>query len=172
MIILNISEEYGCNHWYAVLSDERYEQLKNEWLTIRGLNCLVPVRFLIPEALNFPLLPEYAQFADEKYLEANNIQVINAHIHQSDDSFLEGVDGDIPEGEFEFKGIRYSEDQVYEIFHQYRDEDDKIESSSAPNNLSFGLDVTEILEWPDDVALPVGWIRTKDKIVKDSSTSH
>lgn len=125
MIVLNISEEYGSNHWYAVITEERYEELKNEWRTIKGLNCLVPVRFLIPEALDFPLKPEHAQLSDEKYIKANSIKIINAHIHQCDDSFLEGVDGDIPEGEFEFKGISYSRDEVSKIFHQYRDEDNK-----------------------------------------------
>jgi len=149
MIVLNISEEYGCYHWYAVISEERYEDLKNEWQTIKGLNCLVPVRFLIPEALDFPLKPEHAQLSDEKYIEANNIKIINAHIHQCDDSFLEGVDGDIPEGKFEFKGISYSEEEVRKIFHQYRDEDNKRWSENEqtePAKIPFEscFEVTEV----------------------------
>lgn len=145
MIIVNISEEYGCNHWYAALSNERFEELKSEWQTIKGLNCLVPVRFLIPEALNFPLRPEHAQFADDKYLEANSIEVVNAHIHECDDSFLEGADYDIPEGEFEFKGKTYSEDEVLKIFHRYRDEDEK-NLSEEPENIPFKscFEITEV----------------------------
>jgi hypothetical protein len=173
MIVLNISEEYGCDHWYAVMTEDRYEELKREWQTIKGLNCLVPVRFLIPEASNFPLKPEHAQFADEKYIENNDVKVVNSHIHQCDDSYLEGVDYEIPEGEFEFKGKSYSEDDVYKIFRQYRDEEDKIrgeneQESQAPDHLELGLEIDAIHYWPEDVALPNGWVRTEEGIVQKS----
>lgn len=172
MIILNISEEYGYNHWYAVISEDRYEELKKEWQTIKGLNCLVPVRFLIPEALNFPLLPEHSQFSDPTYIESSGTKVVDAHIHSSDDSFLEGVEYEIPEGDFAFKGKTYSEEEVNKIFHQYRDEDNKRWDESEqvaqiPDHLSFGLDVTEIYEWPADLVLPAGWVRTKDRMIKN-----
>lgn len=175
MILLNISEEYGYDQWYAVISEDRYQELKNEWQTIKGLNCLVPVRFLIPEALNFPLRPEHAQFSDPKYIESSGAQIVDAHIHQWDDSFLQGVDYDIPEGEFSFKGKTYSEEEVNKIFHEYRDEDnkrlDELDAAQVPDHLGFGLNITEIYDWPEDVPLPAGWIRTKDRILKDSSSS-
>ena len=124
--ILHISEEYGFNEWYAILSDERYEELKNQWKTLKGLNCLVPVRFLVPEAKNFPLRDEHKDYGDLEYLQKNKVQIVGSHIHQSDDSWLEDADYDIPESQnFEFKGKTYTEEEVNKIFHQYRDEEDK-----------------------------------------------
>lgn len=124
MKILFVNEEYGYNTWYAIISDERYEEIKSEWQTIKGLNCLVPVRFLFPEAKNLPLYPEDQKYADKEYLAQNNIEIIDCHVHQSDDSFLAGINYEIPEQKrFEFKGKIYSEEEVYKILDEYRTKD-------------------------------------------------
>lgn len=179
MIVLNISEEYGYAHWYAVLTNERYEELKKEWQTIRGLNCLVPVRFLIPEASSFPLRPEHAQFAEDEYLKANKIQVISVHVHQSDDSYLGDLGWTIPDQNmFEFKGVKYTEEQVTALFDKYRAEDiadyemrkEEIEAPWQPDG--FGP-IDMIYDWPDDTPLPTGWVRTSEgTIVRDSSNGN
>lgn len=186
MIILNISEEYGCNQWYAILSNERYEELKKNWQTIKGLNCLVPVRFLIPEAVNFPLRIEDQKFADPEFLRENNVRIENAHIHQSDDSYIADLNYEIPEQEnFEFMGIEYTSEQISEIFNKYRTEDDQEYDKRYEANPEFfehGIAVPEawglldgfgpldeIYDWPEDMALPKGWIRHSDgRIVRSS----
>lgn len=109
-----ISEEYGFRSWYAVLSDESWDRIQQDWKTIKGLNCLVPVPFLIPEAHSFPILPEHQRFVNE------DVEVVSAHIHQHDDSGIEGVEHKIPEGDFEFKGVAYTEGQVRDIFEEYQ----------------------------------------------------
>lgn len=179
MIILSIDEEYGYNVWYAILSDERYEELKKEWQTIKGLNCLVPVRFLIPEAVNLPLLPEDQKYADEKYVADNNIRIESAHIHQSDDSYLSGVDYEIPDqDEFEFKGKRYSEEELNSIFREYKDADNNEinrREKETPELFEGGIyiprawrlqdgfgPIVEIYDWPVEVPLPAGWVRTHE----------
>lgn len=178
MKILHIAEEYGYNAWYACVSDERYEEIKQDWQTIKGLNCLVPVRFLIPEARNLPVLPEHNHLTDYSFLIENKVEVISVHIHQSDDSYLGDLSYEIPEQEsFEFKGVQYSEDQVTEIFHCYRDEDDKEydkRSTLHPELFQNGIlapkewyqldgfgQVDAIYDWPEDCPLPKGWVRTK-----------
>lgn len=180
MIVLEISEEYGYDQWYAIVSEERYEELKKEWQTIKGLNCLVPVRFLIPEALNFPLRPEHAQFAEENYFELNNIKNVSVHVHDSDDSYFGDLEFEIPDqDDFEFKGVRYTDEEVNAIFQKYRDEDianyearNKEKETEAPwRPDGFGT-IDAIYDWPDDVPLPSGWVRTSEgSIVRDSSSN-
>jgi hypothetical protein len=174
---LHISEEYGYNSWYAVLSDERFEELKNNWKTIKGLNCLVPVRFLVPEAVNFPLLKKDEYLSDRSYLEKNKIRIENAHIHQSDDSYLADVEYEIPEQDnFEFMGVKYSENELNEIFNKYRSEDNKEYErryEESPEKFQCGIvpeawqrsgfgPLDEIFDWPEDAPLPTGWTRAND----------
>jgi hypothetical protein len=177
--ILQIDEEYGFNSWYAVISDERWEELKIEWKTIKGLCCLVPIRFLVPEAVNLPLLPQDIKYSNSEYLKENNIEVLGAHVHQSDDSWLEGVNYDIPDQEeFEFKGKTYNDKEVHDIFNKYRDEEHKLWDQRVvldDLNERFYLpcknqmEVTDIFVWPEDVNLPQGFVRKEDgQIVKES----
>lgn len=111
MKVLRIDEEYGFREWYAVLSDERWEEVQREWRTIKGLTCLVPVPFLIPEAVQPPVLPEHEGLS--------GFEMVSAHIHQYDDSNLGDLDYRIPEGDFEFKGVRYTEEQVSELYDRH-----------------------------------------------------
>jgi len=180
MIILNISEEYGFNSWYAILTDERFEELKSEWLTIKGLNCLVPVRFLIPEAVNLPLLDEDQKYADEKYLEENGVRIESVHIHQSDDSYLADVSFEIPEqANFEFKGKEYSKEELDIIFQEYKDVDNKeCERRFSDKEVVFDTiprawrmhdgfgPIDHIYDWPLDVPLPKGWVRRHEGLIE------
>jgi hypothetical protein len=179
MIILNISEEYGFNSWYAILTDERFEELKSEWRTIKGLNCLVPVRFLIPEAVNLPLLESDQKYADEKYLEENSIKIESVHVHQSDDSYFADLDFEIPEqANFEFKGKEYSEEELNNIFHEYKDADNKECERRFSDQQVFdtiprawcvhnGLGpIDQIYDWPLDVPLPEGWVRRHEGLIE------
>lgn len=120
MKILHIVEEFGFREWYAVLSDERWEELREEWKTVKGLSCLVPVPFLIPEAVHPPILPEH------EWLLGEDVEVFSAHIHEGDDSYLADVDHTIPEGDFEFKGVRYTKEQVSDLYAQCMDDQNKI----------------------------------------------
>jgi len=125
MVILYISEEYGYRTWYAVLTDERWEELKSEWCTLKALNCLVPVPFLIPEARSFPLWPEHEKYANVDVLRAENVRLMRAHIHEPDDSGISTVDYVIPPqsedtgDEFEFKGQVYTEEDVARLHAEY-----------------------------------------------------
>lgn len=122
---LIISEEYGCQMWYAILSEMEFEKLSNKWKTIRGLNCLVPVNFIIENAK--PLV-QYDFFV-VKYFDKeihlvdveNFFEIVDCHIHQWDDSFIGNVEYEIPQGNFEINGKSFSNEEVEAIFHQYRD---------------------------------------------------
>lgn len=125
MVILYISEEYGYRTWYAVLTPQRWEELKTEWQTLKALNCLVPVPFLIPEAKSFPLWPEHEKYADLDVLRAEDVQIMRAHIHEADDSGLGGVEYTIPpqpdddSDGFEFKGRVYTTEDVKQLHEEY-----------------------------------------------------
>ncbi len=87
-MILLISEEYGCRHWTANLTDDEYKELIRRWETMRGLYCSVPVRLICPQAI--PLL-------DREDFPENTL---HCHIHQYDDSHLDGTNYKIPDDEF------------------------------------------------------------------------
>ena len=133
MIFLLISEEYGCQEWYAVLSEDQFGNLKKRWATIKGLNCLVPVNFIIEQAKplcsheKFPIkLGEGETFVELQDVDFF-MDVISAHIHQSDDSYISTVDYEILEGdEFEMEGISYSSEQVYNLFDQYKEKNNNL----------------------------------------------
>lgn len=129
MIFMSISEEYGCQEWYAVLSDDQFENLKKRWMTIKGLNCLVPVNFIIEQAKPLCNHEKFPIKVGNFIVELKDIDlfmnVISAHIHESDDSGISGIIYEIPESEFfEIDGIAYTQEQISDIFHDYRIKND------------------------------------------------
>jgi hypothetical protein len=86
MIKLVISEEYGYRYWLAELTQDEYDLLIDRWESMRGLNCLVPVTLIIPQAK--PL--------DSLSFDWEQPGARSCHIHQWDDSHLEGTDYRIP----------------------------------------------------------------------------
>lgn len=88
MITIKIDEEYGFKSWIAHVTQEEFEEIKKRWKTIKGLHCCVPVNFIIPQAVESSHKKQYEKG-----------RVLRCHIHQADDSFLDGVDYDIPEAE-------------------------------------------------------------------------
>jgi hypothetical protein len=123
---LVISEEYGCQMWYAILSEVEFEKLSKRWKTIKGLNCLVPINFIIEGAKPLVQYDFFSINFDNKKIHLIDVEnffdIVECHIHQSDDSFIEGVDYGIPEGNFEIDGKVFSDEEVEAIFHQYSDD--------------------------------------------------
>jgi hypothetical protein len=106
MPTLLISEEYGHRRWLAELTDEEYQTACNRWRTMRGLNCLVPVQLLFPNATPYwpkpgdPVL-EYA---------------LHCHMHMHDDSGLDGVDYQIPDAPtFWIDGREYTDEDLLSL---------------------------------------------------------
>jgi hypothetical protein len=184
-VLLTISEEYGYRNWYAVLTRAEYEQVCADWKTLKGLNCLVPVRFLIPQAKPLWILrftPEHAFTMTVEGLAGMDVEIVGAHIHESDDSGLGGVDYSIPEQEtFEFKGKAYTYDAVLDLFQADKDlesvETDKtleehpelatdpVVTPQAWHEYSDNVpkfELTKIMVWPEDMELPSGFERTED----------
>ncbi len=106
MIKLFIVEEYGFRDWYAELTEEEFEKLKTRWRTLRGLTCLVPIPFIIPQA---KLLD------DER--EKDPTYTHRCHIHDYDDSYLQGCDYKIPQDDeyFWMEGKKYSRPELYDL---------------------------------------------------------
>jgi hypothetical protein len=99
VVTLYINEEYGCIHWLATLTVEEYRDLIRRWETIRGLSCSIPVQLIVPQAkqVTFDQL-------DKMTVDAT------CHIHQCDDSYLDGSDHLLSEaldGAFWMDGQRY-----------------------------------------------------------------
>ena len=125
MIFIKISEEYGCQEWYAVLDENQLENLKKRWTTIKGLNCLVPVSFIVKQAMPLCNHEKFPIKISNAFVEFQDVDLFMdvhyAHIHQSDDSYISTVDYKIPEQEeFEMEGISYSREQVSNIFDEHR----------------------------------------------------
>jgi len=110
MIIIDIDEEYGFRNWVAELTEEEYQQLLARWATIKGLNCLVPIPFIIPQAKRVEdgaPLPEGA---------------LSCHIHECDDSWLEGAGRGVPvtkDHSFWMDGICYSYETVKKMYDKW-----------------------------------------------------
>jgi hypothetical protein len=103
MIQLLISEEYGYKDWYTELTDQEYQELISRWETIRGLNCLVPVKLIIPQAVEL-----------DGERENDPSHTHSCHIHECDDSRLEGSSYKIPEDEyFHMNGKKYNEEEYW-----------------------------------------------------------
>lgn len=189
-VLLTISEEYGYRNWYAVLTRAEYEQICADWKTMKGLNCLVPVRFLVPQAKPLWMLkytPEHAFTLTLDGLAGMDVEIVGSHIHESDDSGLGGIKYDIPEQEtFEFKGREYTYDDVCALHSADRDREDvEINAVIAENPEMWRdpvvqppawydysanvpkMEITNIFVWPEDMELPEGFERTDDgKIIK------
>ncbi len=102
-MILLISEEYGYRHWLAELTDAEYQELIRRWETMRGLNCLVPVKLIVPQAREMSDEEDYPQEAKR------------CHIHECDDSHLEGSSYKIPDDEFFWlDGQKYDKMDLYD----------------------------------------------------------
>lgn len=184
-VLLTISEEYGYRNWYAVLSSELYEQLKKDWQTLKGLNCLVPVQFLIPQARPLwilPYTPEHSKYLTLDGLAGENVRIRSAHIHQADDSHLDYLDFSIPEQEdFEFRGKAYTEKEVSDLHEFYSDQEQRMCDRYAEAYPQLAelpvmypevwhqysenvpkLKIKEIFVWPEDQPLPPGFVRDEN----------
>ena len=103
-MILYISEEYGYRHWLAELTDGEYEDLLRRWNTMRGLNCLVPVTLIVPQAREID--PKSGICFDRDRIPED---AKHCHIHECDDSRIEGSDYRIPDDEFFWiDGVKYN----------------------------------------------------------------
>jgi hypothetical protein len=107
MIRLVIDEEYGYRTWLAELTLEEYAQLLARWETMRGLSCLVPIKLVIPQAV---------EISDEDVIKMhdNGETYYRCHMHDYDDSYLEGSRYDIPEDtHFWMNGRKYEEPEYW-----------------------------------------------------------
>jgi hypothetical protein len=116
-VVMFITEEYGYRHWLAILTAQEFEEFVSRWKTIKGLSCLVPINFLLPQAY----LANREEFqAAEENATAHGDQCVSAHIHESDDSSIEGVDYVIPEqDEFEIDGKVYTDEEVTSLYDAF-----------------------------------------------------
>lgn len=105
MIKLLIDEEYGYQTWLAELTQEEYAILLTRWETIRGMNCLVPVRLVIPQAKEISV-EEIVVMIDK------GETFYRCHMHEEDDSHLEGSSYNIPKDtHFWMEGRKYEESE-------------------------------------------------------------
>lgn len=116
-VVMFITEEYGYRHWLAVLTEQEFDEFVARWKTIKGLSCLVPINFLLPKAY----LANRDEFqAAEESATAHGDRCVSAHIHESDDSSIEGVDYVIPEQEqFEIDGLVYTDAEVSNMYDAF-----------------------------------------------------
>lgn len=113
-----IVEEYGYRDWIAYLTQEEYDELCRRWKTMKGLHCGVPVTLIIPQA-------KLVDFDDPDVWKDVNVHELasqpntrRCHIHEHDDSYLEGCEYEIPEAQldgsdphfcrFEMDGVSYT----------------------------------------------------------------
>lgn len=105
MIKLLIEEEYGYRDWYAELTEQEFEELCARWKTLRGLNCLVPVTLIIPQAVEL-----------DDGRRVNPEHTHRCHIHEEDDSYLEGCGYEIPPDDyFWMNGRKYDRDEYWPV---------------------------------------------------------
>jgi hypothetical protein len=92
VVRLYIQEEFGFAHWAAILTNDEYRDLLRRWETMRGLNCCVPVARIVPQAERLKA-GDLANAAFDAF----------CHVHECDDSYLDGSGYMIPDtinGEF------------------------------------------------------------------------
>lgn len=114
-VLLLVSEEYGYQNWYRICTEEEYREIVRRWNTMKGLNCLVPVDFVIPGAepfhnCRYPV-PE---------TELENYTIKGAHVHEPDDSGLDDAEPVQDAETFEIEGTTYSEEEIMEKLEESR----------------------------------------------------
>jgi hypothetical protein len=116
-VVMFITEEYGYRHWLAIVTEQEFDAFVARWKTIKGLSCLVPINFLLPSAH----VADRAEFqAAEENATAHGDRCVSAHIHESDDSSIEGVDYTIPEQDnFEIDGRVYTSEEVNDLYEGF-----------------------------------------------------
>lgn len=126
MPVLFIDEEYGYRHWIADLTDEEWQALQQRWRTIKGMNCLVPVRFLVPKAKLIEWGDYDGKDFGKRFHECRDRATVFAHFHDEDDSRLSGCDDyEIPSLNddrmgFEIDGRRYTHQELTDMLEADR----------------------------------------------------
>lgn len=119
-VVLLVSEEYGYRDWVSVLTESQFNDFVERWKTIKGLSCLVPVPHIVPEAT---LIDRDGFIAAIEQADAQGDRLVRVHVHESDDSHIEGVEHTIPDADnFEFMGVVYSKEAVDALYEQHRKE--------------------------------------------------
>jgi hypothetical protein len=122
-ILLNISEEYGYQHWWVLYTKNEFAEACRRWKTMKGLNCLVPVDLIFLGARG--QFGEWPPKAVCKSLAAK-CKVYCAHVHEADDSHLATVSYTIPETVdgnedlFELDGVVYTDNQIMQLLDESR----------------------------------------------------
>ena len=116
-IRLYIQEEYGFGHYLAVLTSAEYRELIRRWETMRGLNCQVPVQWIVPQARRLDWPPPVGAFD------------ASCHIHESEDSYLEGSVYRIPDSE---DGRFWIDGEAYGTLESFSECPDVLLSSDLP----------------------------------------
>jgi hypothetical protein len=94
MILLLIDEEHGYREWYAIVTEERYAELYENFCEMRPtLTCLTPVTDVIPEAVHeafvtYSLNGVKHYVAGDAHVPETDLTVKHAHIHEADDSWM------------------------------------------------------------------------------------
>jgi len=114
--VLLIDEEYGYQRWINFLTDKEFEEAKRRWKSMKGLNCLVGIQMIFPKARK-STLAEWEDWADADTRSASapeGHRIIQVHVHECDDSRIEGFDWTIPEADvFEIEGVKYDNEDLY-----------------------------------------------------------
>ena len=172
-VILLITEEYGCQHWLAVLTQTEFDATVARWKTMKGLHCLVPVTLLFPQA-KLATREELASADEQAHIYGD--KSVSVHVHQADDSHIAGVVYEIPEAEnFEIDGKVYSEDEINDIFQAHkreisREKEQKVELPPMPSRT-----VTQLILLKNRliaVESEVFGIRQKIDIILDELIAH
>lgn len=172
-VILLITEEYGYQHWLAVLEPAEFDAAVARWKTMKGLNCLVPVTLLFPQAV---LSNREELAAAEEQAAATGDKVVAVHVHEADDSRIAGVDYEIPDAEnFEIDGKVYSEDEITAIFEASRREEAHVKETRVELPAMPMRTVTQLVLLKNrliDVEKEVFGIRQKIDIILDELVAH
>ena len=172
-VILLITEEYGYQHWMAVLTQTEFDATVARWKTIKGLHCLVPVPLLFPQA---KLSSREELVSAEEQATFYGDKIVSVHVHQADDSHIAGVVYEIPETEnFEIDGKVYSEDEINDIYQAHkretsREKEKKVELPPMPTRT-----VTQLILLKNrliEVESEVFGIRQKIDIILDELITH
>ena len=108
---------------------DEFEFIKKRWISIQGLNRLVPVTFVVEKAkpiiINDTFFPinyndQIIHLVDVDHF----MQVVHMHMHDADDSYLEGVDHKIKDGDFQMEGVTYFPWEVREIFQKHKEKNE------------------------------------------------